>query len=499
MAIQERLLMEQIDLAHSSFLGKKIMGERKPETVEVFRQTVPITTYADYEPYLSEQREDVLAEKPYVWMHTSGRSGRFKWVPYTRRMLDVASRGAVGLLILAAARRRGEVNLRPGQRMLLLVAPKPYFTGTALDYLYNQRFTLEPIPPPEEAAKLEFRERLSLGFSIALRTGFDHAFTMASVMAKVGEAMSNQASTTKLAPSLAHPSVLLRLGRAWLRAKSAGRGILPHDLWQPKSILSGGADAQIYFDDIVRYWGQRPWEAYAATETHMIAGQSWTRKGLTFVPNLAFWEFIPAEERRREANEPGYRPATVLFNELRPGEEYEVVFTHFYGMPLLRYRLGDVVKCIGLRDEEAKINLPQVVFRARVGDIIQLSGLTELDERTLWQAIVNTGVKIEDWSACKEFEGSRACVRVFVEPKETVDQDSLALAIDAQLKALDADYRDLEEQLGFQPVRVTLLSSGTFGRYYEEMRHQGADLAHLKPPHMNPSYSVVQTLLRLGG
>ena len=92
MAIQERLLTEQIQLVHGSLLGRKIIGERKPESVREFRDSVPLTTYEDYEPYLTEQREDALAEKPFLWMHTSGRSGRFKWIPWTTRALDVSAR-----------------------------------------------------------------------------------------------------------------------------------------------------------------------------------------------------------------------------------------------------------------------------------------------------------------------------------------------------------------------------------------------------------------------
>jgi hypothetical protein len=59
--IQKELLTDQIERVADSLLGKKIMNNRKPKTVEEFRQMVPLTSYEDYEPYLSEQREDALA------------------------------------------------------------------------------------------------------------------------------------------------------------------------------------------------------------------------------------------------------------------------------------------------------------------------------------------------------------------------------------------------------------------------------------------------------
>ena len=83
MAIQKELLMDEIERVADSLLGKKIMGNQKPKSVEEFRQMVPLTTYDDYEPYLSEQNEDVLAEKPLFWTHSAGRGGYFKWIPYS--------------------------------------------------------------------------------------------------------------------------------------------------------------------------------------------------------------------------------------------------------------------------------------------------------------------------------------------------------------------------------------------------------------------------------
>lgn len=73
MKIQKELLMEEMNLVCDSFLGKKIMGNRRPRSVEEFRSIVPLTTYDDYEPYLSERQENALAVKPCLWCHSSGK------------------------------------------------------------------------------------------------------------------------------------------------------------------------------------------------------------------------------------------------------------------------------------------------------------------------------------------------------------------------------------------------------------------------------------------
>ena len=84
MVIQKLLLAEQLELVGNSELVSKIMTGQKPKSVAEFRQVVPLTTYENYEPYLSQQSGGALAKKPVLWAHTSGRTGLTKCVPYTK-------------------------------------------------------------------------------------------------------------------------------------------------------------------------------------------------------------------------------------------------------------------------------------------------------------------------------------------------------------------------------------------------------------------------------
>ena len=44
-------------------------------------------------------------------------------------------------------------------------------------------------------------------------------------------------------------------------------------------------------------------------------------------------------------------------------------------------------------------------------------------------------------------------------------------------------------------VSVSYLPKGTFDNYTAQRQAQGADLAHLKPPHINPSDKILSLLL----
>ena len=97
--IQKRLLLEQVGVLKNSELGRRVMRGAMPETVEEFRQQIPLTTYDDYLPDLVQMREDVLPAKPALWVHTVGRAGEynFKWVPLPERFLDAFERVAGGV------------------------------------------------------------------------------------------------------------------------------------------------------------------------------------------------------------------------------------------------------------------------------------------------------------------------------------------------------------------------------------------------------------------
>jgi len=63
------------------------------------------------------------------------------------------------------------------------------------------------------------------------------------------------------------------------------------------------------------------------------------------------------------------------------------------------------------------------------------------------------------------------------------------------LSLLDQPYADMESFLGLRPIEVTILPRGAFDRFTETKKSQQADLAHLKPPHLNPSDAIVADLL----
>lgn len=501
MEVQRRLLTEQIELLCQSQLGRKLMRGARPETIEEFRKLVPLTTYADYCPELAEKRESCLPVKPALWVHTSGRSGEYpcKWVPITPRFAEEMSAVMYGIGILSGCKRWGDTSqLMERPKIVYTVAPRPYMSG-AMASMLSLQTPPDYLPPLEESEAMSFEDRIKLGFKQALSQGLDYFFGLSLVLVTVGNRFSQSTEKVNLLPLLSQPKALFRLTKGLLKSKLAHRRMLPKDLWSVKGILCGGLDSWVYKEKIKELWGRYPLDIYAGTEGGIIATQTWDFESMTFIPNLNFLEFIPEKEHFKWQIDRSYQPKTVLLDEVKPGENYEMVITNFHGGAMVRYRPGDMIRITSLRNEKLGIEIPQMLFERRADGLIDFV-FVRLTEKTIWQAIENTGIAYEDWTAYKK--PGEPVLSIWIEPRDgqRVNETELAGAIYKQIINSDGDRAaaslirdDFAEMINFR-VEVTLLPSGAFARYSRQRQAEGADIAHLKPPHINPSEKVLSLL-----
>jgi len=496
MAIQRRLLLNQIEMLRDCELGRKMMRGAMPETVEEFREQVPLTTYADYCPELLEQREDVLPTKPVFWQHTSGKSGEypFKWVPVSERLAHELGTLMFGVGVFASCEGKGDVSkaTKEHPKIVYAVAPKPYTSGV-LTHIMQQEVDSHYLPPLEKAESMPFEKRVQEGFRLALSQGFDYFFGLSLVLVAVGEQFKQHSSALKVLALLSQPRALFRLTKGLVKSKLARRPMLPRDLWSVKGIMGGGTDSVVFRERVKNLWGRYPLDTYVCTEATLIATQTWDYDSMTFIPSLNFLEFIPEAEYGKWQLDHSYQPGTVLLDEVKAGENYEIVITNFHGGAMVRYRVGDMVRITALRNEKLGIDIPQMVFERRADDLIDL-GPIRLTEKVIWQAIENTTIPYTDWTARKEIIRESGALHLYLELKGTyvASERDIAAALYQQLKRMDTgfvhkDLASMERLLDFKPIEVTLLAEGAFANYIAQRQAEGADLAHLKPPHVNPS------------
>ncbi len=496
MRIQEGLLMEQLQLLIRCELGRRILRGKVPNSVEEFRAQVPVTDYSFYEAYLSQQNEDVLPVKPRSWVCTSGASGAKKWIPISEKAYEALIDSCLAIFILATSTGRGEFSLKHGDTMFNATPAPPWFSGFIVKEVMEKALGFRLIPPmDEEYMNATLEERVARGFRMAIRTGIDILPGLPSVLAKAGEHFGKAKKSPK---ALLDPRVAARIVKGVIKSRKEGRAMLPKDLWKFKTLTLFGMDISAFREKIKYYWGADPFEFYANTEFNSYIGTlTWNLKGLTFSPSLCFLEFAPEAESSKRLKDPSYQPSTVLLNQLVSGQLYELVFTNFNMGVFTRYCSGDILKVLSLEDEETGIKLPQFMVKGRADKLIDIGGFTRIDERTIWLALENSGVKYGSWIARKEVEGSEPILRLYLETDSKTEPQIMAQSIHNSLKEFDSSYKALEDSLGMKPLRVTLLPPGTSARWEQELIASGADPAWIKAQHVQPSEQIMERILSL--
>ena len=500
--IQALLLAEQMKLIGGSRLGRRLLRQTIPGTVDEFRDTVPLTDYGDYVRALEGCRTDRLPPGEYVWAHTTGAQARYKYIPYTRRAYLRLLDTLMATFIMSTARHEGDVRIRPGDVVMYNVPPRPYLSGL-LVFGMEDRFGLKGVIAPAAAEEMEFKAKLRANFERGLREKVDLIISMTSVLVRAGESFDPDLKRPGRSDASAETSqrdlnwrAASRLAKAWLKSAILRRPLRAGDIWPAKGIIGWGVDTPVFRDQVKTYWGRLPYEIYACTEGGVMGMQAGEGRGLAFTPYSDFFEFIPEADSLRSREDPGFKPRVLLLNEVEPGETYEVVITNFYGIPLVRYRAGHLIRFLS-REAQVHEGCPEFEFLGRSDDRLDVAGFTRIDEKTLWEAIRNSGLPLGDWTMRAEHRDEKPILHLYAEGLDSLGADAVALQVHEHLKQIDDFYRDLEVMLNIRPLRVTLLTPGTFDRLYTEKYDQGKELAELQPPRTNPDEQTVRDLVRL--
>lgn len=490
MDIQERLLLEQIHLLKRCKLGKGILGSQKISNMDDFRKKVPLTKYEDYADTLLNKRVDELPSVPLHWVQTTWKGGQqpIKLAPYSATMVEEHTKMFMSSLILSTSKKRGEFDLRNFDRFLYGMAPLPYLTGFA-PYILKDLIDFEYLPSTQRAEQLSFRERNKEGFKLAMKHGADLFFGLSSVLVKIGESYADSSNSSSKLPFPGNPKQAAKYMKAWWKKKIKKQELLPKDLFEFKGIVCGGTDSNTYKAKIEHYYGIKPIEIFGGTESAAVATETWSRNGLTFFPDVNFLEFIPESELQKENNEEGYIPRTVLFNELEANQIYELVITKLKGGAFVRYRIGDIMKCVSLENKEDNIALPQVIYLDRVHNIIDLSGFTRISKQLVGDALKIEKISPKFWTATKELGENSAYLRLYLENPDKLVEQTLYDRINKRMKGLDQDYNDVHDLLGHDPLKITVLQEGTFEKYKEIY---GSEIGRI-----NPTQVEVDQLLTL--
>ena len=487
--MQSSLLMEQINLLTKCRLGTCLLHGNVPRSVDEFRQMVPLTTYEDYADTLLMRRSEELPSEPLVWLETTWEGGNYpkKVAPYSKNMLDTYTHNLLTAMLLSTSERRGNFRVRPNSKVLYTLAPMPYPTGLFPELMKGE-VDLRFMPPVKEALTMPFSKQIAHGFELAVKHDMNQFFGMSSILYYISKNLLNGAETGGGLKKLSgiSPVMLYRLLRARYRSRRDKVPMLPRDIFKLDAFVCVGNDSTLYKPELEKYWGRKPMEITGGTEPTLIGTETWSRDGMVLYPDACFYEFIPEKEMWRSLDDPGYKPRTYLMNELSANQLYELVITVLKGGSFVRYRVGDVYRCLRLTNPQDKLDIPQFEFVDRTPNVIDIGGFTRITIKEITKVIEMSRLPIKQWAAFKEYNSDKqAFLQMFVELQEnSMDvQTTVAEIIKEHLSVYfrhyDQDYVSLKKLIQMDPLKVTVVRNGSF-RAFEELR--GYQLRSINPP-----------------
>lgn len=476
MQVQYRLLNEQIQVMSRCALGRRFFGGAAPKDADDFRRRVPLTTYSDYADILLFKREDMLPEPPVLWLSTTWEGGDApsKCAPYTQAMLDTYRTNILAAMLLSTSSGRGRFRVKPNAKVLYSLAPLPYATGL-FPGLVAPEIKIKFLPPLERAKQLSFSKRCKEGFKMSMMQGMDQFYGMTSIVYSMSKnfPLSGGKGGFSLKELLhCSPKMLYRLLRARYHSKRDGTPVRPGDIFRLDGFVCVGTDTAMYKNELESLWGRRPLEVAGGTETCLLGTETWNKNGLVFYPDNCFYEFIPEQEMLKNLQDPDYVPQTYLMDELTAGEKYEIVITSLKGGAFLRYRVGDVYRCLRIKSQQEGLSLPQFEYVDRVPNVIDIDGFTRITRREIEKVVELSRLPITDWLALKEYnDENRSFLHLYVE-LDAMEQRSAALSAEILKEHLsiyfryyDSDYADLKRLIGVDPLKVTILKSGSIAAF----------------------------------
>lgn len=498
MQMQHRLLEEQMDLWKKSVLGQSILKGKSLDSFEDFQKHIPLTTYEDYADLLLNKDSSVLPGEAVLWIQTTweGGSHPIKVAPYTENMLKSFQHNTIACLLLATSQKKNDFHVSDKDTILYGLAPLPYATGL-VSLVFEQETNIKFLPPVKQAQSMSFSQRNKLGFKQGLAQNIDYFFGLGSVTYYISLALDSMSSGSHSHSSMLKSIPLHRLYKilkAKMICKKEQRTLMPKDLFQLKGFMVAGTDNDLYKDDLERLWGIRPMEIFAGTEPTLIGTETWQRDGLYFFPDACFYEFLPVSERERMKIDPSYVPKTCLLNEVCENETYEIVLSVLKGGAFMRYRVGDMYRCVSYTQQDQG-SLPKFKYIDRVPEVIDIAGFTRITQTSIEMVIQLSGLPITEFCAKKELYNNRPFLHLYVEVspssayERAITVEVLRQHLSVYFHYVDQDYKDLKKILGIEPLQITLLKIGTFAMY---KKAYGQSMERI-----NPSIHAIQKLLSL--
>ena len=518
MKAQRSVLRKIVRRSQTSELGRKYNFARI-RSIEDYRRQVPLSTYADYEPYVERmmrgEKNLMYTGRNIRYCSSSGSVGRPKVLP--KGVSDLWKMQCIGFSCSVATaahwlKKRGVRMPEQVGPLALVLTGHPASDGkkingagqVPLDYLKMllPTFCTSPVslmyPEHEELVDTAYLQVL---FALANRKVSylgSMVITLLTTMFDCMEArwpmLCNDIEKGRIDPSVRitpelrkeydrklkpDPARAAELRREF--SKGFDDPIAPR-IWPRLTWAYGmiGSTLQVYVPKLRRYIGPDiPLHnmGYAAAEGFFAMATELNVSDYVLLPHCIFFEFIPI---RDDDDDGGENPQTVLIDELEIGKKYEVVVSNFSG--LYRYRMEDVVQVTRMYNNTPQVEL---LYRRNLGmNIANEKSTTEMVDMAAKEAAASAGAEFTGYSFHSDYSTTPPRYCLLAEPKAPADEAARAKMIetlDERMEEYNEKYFKYRRWGMLNAPEVVFVPAGTYDAYRESLRQKGVVLNQIKP------------------
>ncbi|KAF5726422.1 indole-3-acetic acid-amido synthetase GH3.6-like [Tripterygium wilfordii] len=215
----------------------------------------------------------------------------------------------------------------------------------------------------------------------------------------------------------------------------------------------------------------------------------------TLLPNMCYFEFSPVN---RINGSPNDDRKLVDLVDVELGQEYELVVTTYSG--LYRYRVGDILRVAGFKNEA-----PQFNFICRKSVVLSIDS-DKTDEAELQIAVTNAAKHLLQFDASlieyTSYADTSSVPGHYVLYWE-IDQtgatkvppsvfENCCLAVEESLNSVYRQGRVSDKSIG--PLEIKIVETGTFDKLMDYAISQGASMAQYKTPRCVKYAPIVEIL-----
>ena len=415
---------------------------REIVTYKEFSQIPFITGREIREAFDKNPVEDVVCSDAIVhWFSTTGTTGTSKWIPVSQRDVE--------LFMEIRDRCYKLTPSTEGLKCWAISGPAPFAENGLAGF-----------------------ERVHAMMTHVKREGVDISFTEVDREDSVNFALDMKPSFIASSPSLAARFAELFTERApevarerWRKQKSlrnlAAYWVTRFKKIHPKHLskfdwgLFGGEPLEPYRQILRREFGLEPYEIYMFTEFFCPFVECRMHDGMHLWMDICLAEVISELELDKENRDTAYTPQAIPLWQAEQGSRGELVLTTFgEGLPLVRYRSGDLIEVVSVEPCQCGVTHPRIRVPRRSDHILCLGMIRfpveQLEEKLLAETAHGQAKR---WQLRITREDYRSKIIIQLEPSgEINDKEGFRREILKKLKELKILGTGIENRVVLEPV-----------------------------------------------